>query len=194
MRALLVGDSHMQALGPRLSELMESYGVEVVGSLANAGKSTAWYAEQQLVERAVLTNNPDVVVFALGGNDQCWGEAEQERAMRALVAQAGAAHVVWVGPLSAAVADVDRRHACSTSYSRAIARKLRIPFLDLRRYTPHDMYRDGVHLTAAGYDQLSLDIAEPLSDLIRGRRTGYGFALGAASLVAVMGIFYAVVR
>lgn len=184
----------MQALGPRLAELMEPFGVDVVNTLANAGRSTAWYADQQLVERAVLTNNPDVVVFVLGGNDQCWGEAEQEHAMRALVAQAAPARVVWVGPMSAAVADVDRRHACSTSYSRAVARKLRIPFLDLRRYTPHDMYRDGVHLTAAGYDQLSLDIAERLADLIRARSPGYGFALGAASFVAAAGIFYAVVR
>ena len=193
MRALLVGDSHMQALGPRLTELMEPFGVDVVNTLTNAGKSTVWYADQQLVERAVLTDAPDVVVFVLGGNDQCWGEVEQERAMRALVAQAAPARVVWVGPLSAAVPDVDRRHACSTSYSRAVARKLRIPFLDLRRYTPHDMYRDGVHLTAAGYDQFSLDIAERLADLIRGRSPGYGFALGAASMIAA-GIFYAVVR
>ena len=196
MRALLVGDSHMQALGPRLVELLDPLGVEAIGGLANAGKSTEWYAQQNLVANAVATHQPDVVVFVLSGNDQCWGEARQEAAARELIRQAAGARVVWVGPPAAMEPAVDRRHACSTDYSKAIMRRLRIPFIDLRPLTPLDKMRtDRVHFTADGYDEMAHSLAIPLAEKVFPHPSPrLGILVGLGSLLVASGIVWFTLR
>lgn len=196
MRTILVGDSHMQALGPRLTELMEPLGVDVVDVLANPGKSTEWYAQQNLVARAVAQHTPDVVVFILSGNDQCWGEVRQEAAACELIRQAGGARVVWVGPPSAMEPSVDRRHVCSTDYSKAVMRRLRVPFIDLRPLTPLDKHRsDRVHFTVGGYDEMAHSLAIPLAEKVFPHSPPVlGFVVGLGSLLVAAGVFYAVVR
>lgn len=195
MRVILVGDSHMQALGPRLTDVLEPQGVEVVAVLANPGKSTKWYSEQRVVERAVEQHQPDAVVFVLGGNDQCWGEPEHRLYMDKLRQQVGGTRIVWVGPPAARRADVDTRHACSTAYGRTVARSWGVPFLNLRAIAPEAEYQaDGVHFTARGYDDMALDLGRPLADALSRSNSRLGFVVGAASLLVAGGIFWAVVR
>jgi len=200
MRILLVGDSHMQALGPRLGELLDPYGIESIGGLAQPGKSTRWYSEQQLVAEAVRAHRPDAVVFVLGGNDQCWGAARQAEYWSELLAQARAASsvakVVVAGPPMALDGEVDRRHACSTAATRAFAQARGLPFIDTREVTPEGKYRaDRVHFTADGYDEMALGLAPRIARALEGAQSLLpGIVLGGLSLVLALGIFWAVAR
>lgn len=201
MRILLVGDSHMQALGPRLGELLDTYGIESLGGLAQPGKSTRWYSEQRLVADAVTQHDPGAVVFILGGNDQCWGDAQQAVYWDELIHQARILHpdtkIVLAGPPSAASPDVDRRHVCSTNATRAYARANRLPFIDTREVTPEDKHReDRVHFTSDGYDEMALALAPRISEALHSTAASItpGLVLGGLGLMAAVGIFWMVSR
>jgi len=106
-RIVLIGDSHMEALGPRLTRSLPRLGVSVLGATANRGKSAHWYVAQGIVP--ALTRGADVVIFELGGNDasQHRTATEHKRDVATLIQQARPAEVIWIGPGVTTRADLE---------------------------------------------------------------------------------------
>jgi lysophospholipase L1-like esterase len=160
-RVFVVGDSHVFALGPALSNLLEEDGVEVEGWESRHGWSTARYQEANDL-RALLEHNgsPEIVVVSLGGNDIVRSRESYERQLGWVVAQAraaGAQEIVWLGPATSdgAVSDVaaatGERHERNAQLQSEILPELGVHWIDSRPVT-HEHHRgDGVHFTRDGY-------------------------------------------
>ena len=66
----IVGDSHVQMLGPTLTHRLEDEGVTVAGYEARPGWSTARYQRRgDLQDVLEAAGRPEIVVVSLGGND-----------------------------------------------------------------------------------------------------------------------------
>lgn len=172
-KLLYIGDSHVQALGPRVREALgERYDVTTV---AHAGKSSRWFAEGPL-EEALARYEPDIVVLSLGGNDAIWGERSHEGYVREILAQVWKANAIplWVGPFYATRDDVAERHNETGDRLRFWLGNYGVPYLDGRPISQDATLRsDGVHFSfdEAGYGH----IARHISDwILRDPERAYG--------------------
>lgn len=187
-RVALIGDSHMQALGPRLQRIL---GSRVVRVEAQPGWSTRSYLNAGTLP--ALARGADVVVVELGGNDASSHMSPSAHAtnVERVTEQVRPARVVWVGPGVTARADLEALRGPIRDAQKRVVEAGGDSWLDARPMTKLDELRtDGVHFSASGYDRWAQVLA---MELTRERMTlGTGVpwwagpvALGVAGLVAI---------
>lgn len=165
-RVVLIGDSHMEALGPRLeSALTSRLGAEVRHVEARRGWSTRAYVRSGGVP--TLVRDADVVVVELGGNDAAAGidAAGHAQDVDALLRQIGNRKVVWVGPGVTARADLERYRGPIRQAQKQRVRGAGHRWVDSQPMTRRDELRgDGVHFSAPGYDRWASALVEALAE------------------------------
>lgn len=183
-RIVLIGDSHMEALGPRLKRLLEAQGNEV-GFVAKRGWSSRRYlASAEGRDALGMGALGDVVVIELGGNNREFDEREYRNQIGQVLRATGkpSSSIIWVGPpaSNAAVApEVAQHHERTSRLQRRIVPMFRARWVDSRPMTRSGWAPDGVHFTREGYDRWA-------SKLVRGLEGGsswWPWALGGAVLV-----------
>jgi lysophospholipase L1-like esterase len=164
IRIALIGDSHSQALWPRLRTSLEAAGHTIVLQEANPGWSEATYLKEDGYLNAggigarIRAARPDLVVFELGGNNQVLDAANYRKNAEALVglAQNAGASVLWFGPPTSDAArapDTERRHAATTRLQAGLLTRLGAYWVDSRPLTQTGHRADGVHFDTGGYDR-----------------------------------------
>lgn len=181
----IVGDSHMEALGPRLRRDLLARGARVLLVEARRGWSTARY----VARRDVTIPPADIVVVELGGNDRPTTESSYASTIRAFLEMVPQrSKVIWVGPAVEATDRVD--HDRVAVLQRRILGRLGKTWWDARPMTSvADLRSDRLHFTARGYDAWATKLSDRLDS------SGLGpIVLAAGALVLVAGIFIATVR
>lgn len=167
VKVALIGDSHTQALGPRLKAALAQAGISSEVT-ANPGKSLDWYLESGELARAV--DGASHVVFLIGGNDNWLNAAEARVAVAQALEVIGDRPTLWVGPayaLPSASADAHARHEkTAVFYASALPKSVR--YLDSRFVTRTRHREDGVHFTTEGYDVWGHAILVQLDKLLNG--------------------------
>jgi lysophospholipase L1-like esterase len=157
VRVALIGDSHSQAIWPRLSPLLISLGHDVVMERAEAGWSAKSYRDEGRLHLQLIEASPEIVIIELGANNFDFSDSylENLRYMVEAAKQAGARKVLWFGP-----ATVDSKIAPEHSIGHIKTAEMQSSFLpsmktkwfDSQPWTLRDHGSDGVHFTNAGYD------------------------------------------
>lgn len=160
----LIGDSHTQALWPRVSKALAPSGYTVVLQEAQPGWSEASFRSKKSDLPARLAEaRPEVVVIELGGNAQKVGDAYAEDARWLVTAakDAGAKRILWYGPATSVASinqDAATRHERTANTQSTLLPSLGVEWHDSRPLTLTDQRSDGVHFTSAGYDRWAADI------------------------------------
>jgi lysophospholipase L1-like esterase len=176
----VLGDSHTQALGPRLKSRLPEHRVRFE---AFRGHST-----DRAHGKASIPSGQDVVVLSLGGND--WGDKTAARAalVRAVEARNPGARIVWFGPFTAKRSDVDARHARQTRDQRAQLPGLGVRYYDTRPWSRTGHRSDRVHFTGTGYSRIADAMAGPVRVMAQaGKKLDVPGAGGAPALLATLG-------
>jgi len=157
----VVGDSHIERLGPMIDRAVADEGYTSLGHLARRGWSTGRYVrEGDLVERLTEHGRPDIVVISLGGNDRCRNDAryrEQLEWVVARVREAGAQRIVWLGPASSDMERSERAAFVGEWHERNADRQadilpgLGVEWIDSRPMTREGHGMDGIHFTYGAY-------------------------------------------
>ncbi len=158
---MVIGDSHVERLGPMIDRAVRASGRESLGYLARRGWSASRYVrEDDMAERLTENGRPDVVVISLGGNDRCRNRVIYEKQLRWVVDQAreaGATRIVWLGP---AASDVERSeqaqmvgewHEHNAEWQSEILPGLGVEWIDSRPMTQDGHAVDGIHFTVRAY-------------------------------------------
>lgn len=155
MRFALVGDSHAQALWPRLSSALMAAGDQVVLSVASPGWSESRYLSDGRIADMLRDARPDRVLYELGGNNRLKDPAAYATVLERLVelARAAGADVRWVGPGAAVTEPWAGAHETTAELQARLLEHLGVPWFDSRPVTQRDHRDDGVHFTGAGYDR-----------------------------------------
>lgn len=157
----IVGDSHVQMLGPTLTHRLEDEGVEVAGYESRPGWSTRAYQRRgDLTEVLEQAGRPEIVVVSLGGNDFV-GSEESYFAQLAWIVDharaAGAEEIIWLGPAHTdaeageVAARTAERHERNANLQAELLPALGVTWVDSRPLTLEHHGRDGIHFTRSGY-------------------------------------------
>lgn len=187
-RIALIGDSHSQALWPKVSKLLQSAGHTVALTEANAGWSEAKYLSSGNLASKLSAARPDLVVFALGGNNQKMKAADYLADVGQLVRMAknaGAAHILYVGPATATAVVTSARHETSADILAANVPSMGVTWLDSRPLTLSGQRGDGVHFNDAAYTSWAKAITDKIVSTSRGVSTSTLWAALGASVAAV---------
>lgn len=166
----LIGNSHAEALWPRLEKRLAGTGYEVVLKETNRGWSEASYrSKKPTLPAALAAARPDVVVIELGGNAQpSGGEAKYRSDLDWLVSAArssGAGRILWFGPATSdanIAAETAARHDWAAEMQAAALPALGVEWYDSRPITLTGQRNDGVHFTSEAYDRWAGEIAAKL--------------------------------
>ena len=197
MRIALIGDSHSQALWPRIRTGLEAAGHTVVLSEANAGWSEATYLSKGNLAAKVQAARPDLVVYELGGNNMKMTDADYKGDPTALVSLAkdvGAA-VLWFGPpVSDAIraASTATRHETTSNMQKLILPALGVTWVDSRPFTANspNHQKDGVHFDSTGYTNWARAMLPSILSAPEKLGTGMlWLALGGATAVSALIIY-----
>jgi lysophospholipase L1-like esterase len=171
----MLGDSHTQALGPRLAALLPQHRV-IYEAFPGAGTRGATSKMTQPV-------GVDVVAISLGGND--FGDQSASRAalVQAVRARNPQARLLWLGPFAATAPDVAKRHGLQAAAQREQLPALGVDWLDTRLWSTQ-LGADGVHFTTSGYDTLSKALRGSVASAI-GSGVGVLVAVGVAGALLV---------
>lgn len=160
-RVFIVGDSHVEMLGPSLARRLRAQGFDVLGHESRRGWSTMRYREEgDLRELLVRAGRPELVVVSLGGNDRVESAEAYAEHLRWIVGEAraaGAQRIVWLGPATsdarrgARAAATSARHERNADWQREILPRLDVRFVDSRPFTVEHHARDGIHFDRTGY-------------------------------------------
>lgn len=189
-RVVIIGDSHMQALGPRLrTALPRVTGVEIVRVEARPGWSARGYVSAGDVP--ALTRGADVVVIELGGNDASnrIGPEAHARDVQALIRQVAPAQVVWVGPGVTERPDLESYRGPIRMAQKRVVEAAGGVWVDSQPLTSKaDLRADKVHYTIpGGYDRWAARLVPALA--AAGATSGRAWAgpvlLGSAAAVAL---------
>lgn len=97
-RILLLGDSMVEVLAPRLSDYALQNDHELVPAIWYGSTTSAWAKSQELGS-LLREVNPSLVVVVLGSSELTRRNAEQRRPfIEAIVRRVGARGLVWIGP------------------------------------------------------------------------------------------------
>jgi len=164
----LIGDSHAQAVFPRLKKLLTPLGHEVLISKPRAG----WTTKKHLNPTDGSTSlasllgeaRADVVVFSLGGNNHSLKESYLEPIKEAvqIAKDSGAKRIFWVGPAVALRDDVEKRHFWTTGFLKHHLPSMDVEFIDAREFTQTGHRDDKVHFTRSQYDIWTQKVFEAL--------------------------------
>lgn len=152
-RVALLGDSHMEALGPRLRRLLEDrLGVRVVNVEARRGWSTRRFVQSGDVPR--LTAGVDVAIVELGGNDAAAGIGGAAHAVdvKALLGQVRAPRVIWIGPGVTKRSDLEAARGPIRDAQREAVEGHGAAWIDGQPLTREsELRRDRIHFSGDGY-------------------------------------------
>ncbi len=177
-KVVIIGDSHVEALGPALERRLPALGIDVLQSVARRGWSTDRYNRAGDVARLVTARGrPDAVILSLGGNGRPRSKSSYEPVLRQMVdavRAAGVSRIIWNGPaksiasVSAASADAHRRHEQNANWQRELLPSMGVQWIDSRPMTRTGHAADGVHFTLrSGYpawaDTLSHELAHAVA-------------------------------
>lgn len=166
----LLGDSHMQALGPDLETLLAADGHRVVRVTANAGWSTARYLQSGLVRGG--TQGAELAIVELGGNDRYVAEIGLQAyavQLAQLRSQVASPKVLWVGPAFTPDPEVGPDHNRAAAAQSKIVPKLGdATWFDSRPYTQSgqrgmDTTMERVHFTPEGYQAWAKGIRDAVA-------------------------------
>ena len=193
MRIALVGDSHSQALWPRVVPNLLAAGHTIVLQEANPGWSEAKYLSSGGLQAKFQSSKPDLVVYELGGNNMKMDAGSYGADASALVqmAKAAGAGVLWLGPPSSnanVAAETSARHEATANLQAGLMPRLGASWVDSRPYTLSNHRSDGVHFDSAGYSNWAKNI---LPSILNGGGVGPGtkIALVAAGGVSLLSLF-----
>lgn len=190
----LIGDSHAQAIWPRVQRALASTEYSVVLLEANPGWSEASYRSRAPELPAQLKQAaPNVVVFGLGGNAQKTGEAyaEDVRWLVAAAKDAGAKRIIWYGPATSVASinlDAATRHERTADAQKILLPELGVEWYDSRPLTMTEHRSDGVHFTPAGYDRWANAFLGTLLNPPTGAMQSFLRVPKAAAISATVGI------
>lgn len=189
----LIGDSHAQAMWPRVRKDLGASAYSVVLTEANPGWSEASYRSKKPdLPSRLASARPEVVVFSLGGNAQKTGEAyaEDVRWLIAAAKDAGAQRILWYGPATSVASinlDAATRHERTAEIQKTLLPGLGVEWYDSRPLTMTDHRSDGVHFNGAGYDRWAAAVTSSiLNPPTRALGTGRGAALRRVPKAAVI--------
>ena len=125
-RVVVLGDSHVERLGPMLERAVRQNGHQSVDSLARRGWSTRRYLREGDLDRQLAARGrPNLALVSLGGNDRTRSDevyAEQLGAIVRELRDAGVERIVWLG-----AGGVGRRPLRARGVGRRLARSERGP-------------------------------------------------------------------
>lgn len=155
-RVALIGDSHSQALWPRLRKDLEALGHTIVLEEAHPGWSEKSYLREGHLPGKLRASRPDLVVFELGGNNQDMNKENYRKQVEALVdlAHQVGASVVWFGPPRSDInraANTARRHEITAEMQASLLPRTGTAWFDSRPFTETGHRADGVHFDRATY-------------------------------------------
>jgi lysophospholipase L1-like esterase len=178
----ILGDSHTQALGPRLESRLTGHSVTY--------EAFPGYSTKRALDAASIPHGQDEVVLSLGGNDFGNQEAARASLVAAVRARNPKANIVWFGPFHSTDAAVDARHAAQTLAQATQLPSLGVSWVDTRPLSPPDHAPDGVHFTGTGYSKIADSM---LSFIRKGLSTGGGtlFAALAGTAAVVLLLLFA---
>lgn len=168
MKWLWIGDSHLEAMLPRIRDLSAQRGIG--GSIyARSGWSSGRWLQNGNVAGLVASVRPDVVVYVLGTND----DPVDPGAVSGLVAAAGGRPVIWFGEFDTSAKDAAFRAILGSRFVSGAALARDLPF-----------YPGNVHLTAAGYKALAPRLVDAAATSGQSRIPGV-LVLGGVLLAGV---------
>lgn len=159
MKIALLGDSHSQALFPRLEGPLIQQGYEVISSVSQPG-----WGVKKFVDQGMATVPPEAegVVISLGGNNHNLTSDYERQVDRFLASIGPTKRIVWVGPAASVREDVSHRHEWTADTLSKILPSKGIKFIDSRSYTAAGHRDDGVHFTQSGYDYWASQVQRPI--------------------------------
>lgn len=168
----MLGDSHTQALGPRLKALLgDGFRFEAFPGYSTARADAA---------RKLSPSGADTILLALGGNDFGDQSAARHRLIDNLRAKNPTASIVWVGPFQSNDPAVDKRHQEQTHSQRVQFSSAGVRWIDGRPLSATLTHvADGTHFTPASYSVLAEKIATAAGTATK---TGLGIGFVAALL------------
>lgn len=183
VRVAWIGDSHSEALGPRLARsLPAATGVVFVRSpVARRGWSVRRYLSEGDVP--ALVAGADLVIVELGGNDASLGVSAEQHArdVERLLAQIGSRKVIWVGPGVTTRADLAAARAPVRQAQAQVVRAANGEWIDSSSLTrSSDLGPDGVHFRVSGYDHWATQLLDALKRVPTSGTGGVGAALAGA--------------
>ena len=194
MNIALIGDSHSQALFPRLRPVLEAAGHTIVHEVSNPGWGAKKFVNEGL---ASVPRGTQAVIVSLGGNNQNLGQSYGEDVARFLISIGTDKPIVWIGPATSEMtiaADTGQRHEWTADYLQGVLPSKGIKFIDARPFTMQHHRDDGVHFTHEGYDQWAqrigpiilrnLSFAPPMKRVLRVS------GLAVAGLVTIYGLYF----
>lgn len=164
VRIAIFGDSHMEALGPRLSRSLPSLGVTLTNVTARRGWSVPGYLSAGDV--AELVRGTDVVVVELGGNDASLRRSPERHAqeVQRLLEQIGDKKVIWISPGVTLRADLESYRGPIRGAQKQVVENAGGVWIDSRPLTRSgDLRSDGVHFSASGYDHWATGLRAQLA-------------------------------
>ena len=138
----------MTGLGPILtSHIPNSHYV------AHVGWSTTRYLES-LDQILTESNNPDILIVELGGNDTVVSQVSYKRMVMNFIQIArthGVRKIIWIGPALSWNSEVQYRHTTVSTTQQRVLGQLQIPWYNSFPVTTNHHLHDGVHFTPRGY-------------------------------------------
>lgn len=180
-RALVIGDSHSEApwtFGGRINAMLQGRGLisDVEG---NRGWSVRRYLNTGALISALTKQRPDLLVVALGANDQV-SDAQSDSYKRSLreflnyARGAGVREVVWFGPSKSEGSQAHRMptrrrvarlqmEVLRDPQTKNLYRPMKISWVDSMPLTADLPTRDGVHMGPSEYQTPASRAAPSLS-------------------------------
>jgi len=170
-RVVIIGDSHMEALGPRLARRLPS---DTGVTVQHVEPRRGWSARRYVREGGIrsLTRGADVVIIELGGNDAAAsiGPARHAQDIATLMDQAAPASVIWVGPGVTLRPDLEAARAPLRATQRQVVPARGGAWIDSQPMTREsDLAPDRVHFRRAGYAWWTDQLAPALARVGSGR-------------------------
>jgi len=173
-RWLLLGDSHLEAIAPRLSALLRTQGIDTM-AIVRRGHGALSFIGDPEVAAAVQQFRPTATILFLGGNDgRSDGEVQRNRQLLSEVP-----NPVWVGPWFAEEPAVQARHLRADQAIRTATVRAGVPYVDGQHLSPRGrLQSDGVHYTQGGYAEIARGLVAPLVMLTK-KTPWWALAIGA---------------
>lgn len=185
-RVAVFGDSHMEALGPRLRRELPQLGIQLTNVEARRGWSTRRYLSSGDIP--ALTRGADVVVVELGGNDAAahigpeGHAADVDRVIRAVAP----AKVIWVGPGVTLREDLETYRGPIRHAQKRVVESAGGAWIDSQPLTrTADLRSDRVHFSPTGYDHWTSVLVPKLAQARSGGGVGWAGPVAVTSAAAL---------
>ena len=162
MKVALIGDSHSQALFPRLRDALVQQDYQVVSMVSKPGWGAKRFVDEGM---ATVPQEAEGVVVALGGNNHNLTSDYGRQIDRFINSIGPNRRIVWIGPATSDMGiagDTGKRHEWTADFLTGALPSRGIKFIDSRPFTKTGHRDDGVHFTAAGYDHWAQSVEKPV--------------------------------